>query len=226
MTKSNGHLPSVIQCVKREEEKEKGEKKEQQEEEEEEDEEDDSSISYRPSIPIGKSSFMMILSSALLCFFQDHQPFNLKFKAILTITINIKVAPAVWQSSHATQLSTHCLSPPTTTFYPTATTSYLPATTSWQMATTPSLPLAATASPGPVSVSIATWEGTGVVDQQMLKTENLHKVINQFAALHGNGLLHIGLPFLGFDQGDEDNVNLGYSNKVHVIVHLSWHYLA
>ena len=54
MTKSNGQLPSsVIQCVKIEEEKEK--KKEQEEEEVEEDEEDDddSSISYRPSIPLG-----------------------------------------------------------------------------------------------------------------------------------------------------------------------------
>ena len=59
MTKSNGHLPSsaVIQCVKIEEEKERGEKQEEEEEEEEEVEEeeddDDSSISYRPTIPLG-----------------------------------------------------------------------------------------------------------------------------------------------------------------------------
>ena len=56
VTKSNGHLPSVIQCVKIEEEKERGEKQEEDEEEEEveeEEEDDDSSISYRPSIPLG-----------------------------------------------------------------------------------------------------------------------------------------------------------------------------
>ena len=44
VTKSNGHLPSVIQCVKTEEQMERREKDE---------EDDDSSISYRPSIPIG-----------------------------------------------------------------------------------------------------------------------------------------------------------------------------
>ena len=56
MTKSNGHLPSVIQC-KTEEEKERGQKKDEEEEEEEEEEkdDDDSSISYRPSIPLGNS---------------------------------------------------------------------------------------------------------------------------------------------------------------------------
>ena len=54
MTKSNGHLPSVIQCVKTEEQMERREKDEEDEDEEEEEEEDDdSSISYRPSIPIG-----------------------------------------------------------------------------------------------------------------------------------------------------------------------------
>ena len=58
MTKSNGQLPSaVIQCVKIEEEKERGEKQEEDEEEEEveeeEEDDDDSSISYRPSIPLG-----------------------------------------------------------------------------------------------------------------------------------------------------------------------------
>ena len=51
VTKSNGHLPSVIQCVKTEEQMERREKDE--DEEEEEDDDDDSSISYRPSIPIG-----------------------------------------------------------------------------------------------------------------------------------------------------------------------------
>ena len=54
VTKSNGHLPSVIQCVKTEEQMERWEKDEEDEDEEEEEEEDDdSSISYRPSIPIG-----------------------------------------------------------------------------------------------------------------------------------------------------------------------------
>ena len=55
VTKSNGHLPSVIHCVKREEEnlqKEK-EEKEEEEEDEEEDDDDNSSISYRPAIPHG-----------------------------------------------------------------------------------------------------------------------------------------------------------------------------
>ena len=53
MTKSNGHLPSVIQCVKIEEEKERGKKEEEEEEEDNEDEDDDSSVSYRPAIPLG-----------------------------------------------------------------------------------------------------------------------------------------------------------------------------
>jgi len=54
VTKSNGHLPSVIQCVKTEEQMERREKDEEDEDEEEEEEDDDdSSISYRPSIPIG-----------------------------------------------------------------------------------------------------------------------------------------------------------------------------
>ena len=54
MTKSNGHLPSVIQCVKTEDERQKGKKKEEDEEEEEEEQDDDdSSRSYRPSIPLG-----------------------------------------------------------------------------------------------------------------------------------------------------------------------------
>ena len=53
VTKSNGHLPSVIQCVKIEEEKERGKKDEEEEEEDNEDVDDDSSVSYRPAIPLG-----------------------------------------------------------------------------------------------------------------------------------------------------------------------------
>ena len=53
VTKSNGQLPSVIQCVKTEEHMERGEKDEEDEEEEEEEDDDDSSVSYRPSIPLG-----------------------------------------------------------------------------------------------------------------------------------------------------------------------------
>ena len=54
VTKSNGHLPSVIHCVKREEENLQKEKEEKEEEEEEEEDDDDnSSISYRPAIPHG-----------------------------------------------------------------------------------------------------------------------------------------------------------------------------
>ena len=54
VTKSNGHLPSVIQCVKTEEQMERREKEEDEEDEDEDEEDnDDSSISYRPSIPVG-----------------------------------------------------------------------------------------------------------------------------------------------------------------------------
>ena len=54
VTKSNGHLPSVIHCVKSEEENLQKEKEEKEEdEEEEEDDDDNSSISYRPAIPHG-----------------------------------------------------------------------------------------------------------------------------------------------------------------------------